>query len=52
MLYRSVENVKEAALVLDLVKVLLDKEVYPRSIGVITPYKAQVKRIQNKLKER
>jgi hypothetical protein len=52
ILYRSVENIEEAALVVNLVKVLLDKAVIPRRIGVITPYKAQVKRIQNKLKER
>ena len=36
----------------ELVKVLFDNRVPLRKIGVITPYKAQVKRIQNKLKDR
>lgn len=52
LLHRSLQNVEEATLVVDLVKVLFDNGVHPKRIGVITPYKAQVKRIQNKLKEK
>ena len=36
----------------DLVKVLFDNRVPLKRIGVITPYKAQVKRIQKQLKDR
>ena len=52
ILHRSPENVEEGALVVELVKLLFENGVTSRKIGVITPYKAQVRRIKTKLKER
>lgn len=49
---RSLQNVEECSLLLELVNLLLRKRVPPRRIGVITPYKAQERRIRRKLKEK
>lgn len=51
-MHRSIQNAEETTLVVELVSVLFDHAVTPRQIGVITPYKAQVKRIERKLKDR
>lgn len=48
---RSFLNVEECSLLLQLVKLLIWNGVSPGNIGVITPYKAQEKRIRAKLKD-
>lgn len=49
--HRSLMNKEECSLLLELVKLLLLSGISPRSIGIITPYKAQERRIREKLKE-
>lgn len=48
---RSLMNKGECDLLLELVKLLLHSGISPRNIGIITPYKAQERRIKEKLKE-
>ena len=52
LLCRSVYNRMECRLVLDICQLLLDSEVVPSAIGVITPYKAQEKVIKRELQKR
>lgn len=49
--HRSLMNKEECDLLLELVKLLLHNGISPRNIGIITPYKAQERRIKEKLKE-
>lgn len=49
--HRSLMNKEECDLILELVKLLLHSGISPRNIGIITPYKAQERRIKEKLKE-
>ncbi len=50
-LFRSVQNSAECHLVVALLSMLGKKNVPPHCIGIITPYKAQEKRIKALIKK-
>ena len=49
---RSVYNKEECQLVVAICRLLLDSEVVPNAVGIITPYKAQERMIGRELHKR